>query len=370
MGDTFPKFRAASVQASPVFLDRQATVEKACILMKEASQNGAKLVVFPETFVPGFPYWIQLDIPSANFHFFKRLFEESVIIPSPLTEDLCRGAREADIYLLMGMTEKVPLQMGTMWSTNLLIDNQGRILGKHRKLVPTFAEKMVWANGDGSGLRVWETDIGRIGTLACGNNLNWLYRYALLAQGEEIHIANYPASAYPASASVVGSHVPPVDFLLANRMRSGSYSREGKVFTITSTSTINSEMVDLLCGEDQKKRDRMNACRAYSSITNPLGLFLAEVEDGERIIYADIDVSEMITARQYHDMIGSYTRMDVVSLNLCQDEDRPLWHITRKEVAGEWKLDMLKELGRKQETILKELESLKHLVAKISGKEK
>jgi len=315
MGETYPKFKAAAVQASPVFLDRRATIEKACISMMEASRNGAELVAFPEAFVPGYPYWIWLDVPSENYGFFQKLFEEAVVIPSPATEALCRGAREAGVYAVIGVNEKLPTQMGTMWNTNLLIDNEGKILGKHRKLVPTFAEKMVWSRGDGSGLRVWETELGIMGTLACGNNTHCLYKYALIAQGEQIHIANYPAFNVPGEG----------DLTRWNLIRTGAHSLEGKLFNVCSSSTISNEMIEMLCGDDEKKRAWMKACRAYSSVTNPIGNTLAELVDDEGIIYADIDISEMITAKQFHDIIGHYTRMDVVSMNLSRDEDRPLW---------------------------------------------
>jgi len=272
------------------------------------------LVAFPESFVPGYPYWIWLDIPSENYRFFQNLFEEAVVIPSPETDELCLGAKEADVYVVIGINEKLSTQMGTMWNTNLLIDNRGNILGKHRKLVPTFAEKMVWSRGDGSGLRVWETDLGVIGTLACGNNTHCLYKYALIAQGEQVHIANYPAFNVPGEG----------DLTRWNLIRTGAHSLEGKLFNICSSSTINSDMVEMLCGEDQKKIEWMKGCRSYSSVTNPLGNTLAELIDEDGIIYADIDLAEMITAKQFHDIIGHYTRMDVVSLNLCRNQDKPL----------------------------------------------
>jgi predicted amidohydrolase len=315
MAETYPKFKAASVQTSPAFLDRKATIEKTCSLMMDASRNGAKLVAYPEAFIPGYPYWIWLDVPSENYCFFEKLFEEAVVIPSPATEELCRGAREAGVYALIGVNEKLPRQMGTMWNTNLLIDNKGNILGKHRKLVPTFAEKMVWSRGDGSGLSVWETELGIIGTLACGNNTHCLYKYALIAQGEQIHIANYPAFNVPGEG----------DITRWNLIRTGAHSMEGKLFNICSSSTVSNEMIEMLCGDDPKKRKWMEACRAYSSVTNPIGNTTAELIDEEGIIYADIDVSEMITAKQFHDIIGHYTRMDVVSMNLSRAEDRPLW---------------------------------------------
>lgn len=344
------KFKASVAQVSPVFLDQKGTIEKTCNLMMEAHKNGAKLIAFPEAYIPTYPYWIWLDIPSANYDFFKKLFEEAVIIPSHATEELCRGAREADIYAVIGMSEKLSTQMGTMWNTNLIIDNEGKILGKHRKIVPTFAEKMVWSFGDGSGLRVWETDIGRLSTLACGNNTHCLYKYALIAQGAEIHVSNYPAYYQPQQCNIA----------LWCQIRTAAFSLEGKLFNLCSTSTINQEMIDVLCGKDEKKREWMGECRAYSGITNPIGETLTELVDKEGLIYADLDTSEIIVAKQYHDIIGNYTRMDVVSLNLCQDEDQPVQYTTRDTAPlGSEELrimDHLKEIRNNYKNIIEELE--------------
>ncbi|HSR12926.1 MAG TPA: nitrilase-related carbon-nitrogen hydrolase, partial [Thermodesulfobacteriota bacterium] len=198
---------------------------------------------------------------------------------------------------------------------------------KHRKIVPTFAEKMVWSRGDGSGLRVWETELGRMGTLACGNNTHSLYRYALIAQGEQVHVANYPAMNVPGKG----------DLATWNLIRTGAHSLEGKLFNICSTSTIDSAMAEILCGNDAKKRKWVEGARSSSMITDPLGNTLAELVDKEGIVYADIDVSETVTAKQFHDIIGHYTRMDVVSMNLCLDEDKPLKIETKNKanVSGE-----------------------------------
>ena len=357
MGDTYPRFKAASVQSAPMFLDRKATVEKACQLMKEASRNGAQLVAFPEAFVPGYPYWIWLDVPSENYAFFRKLFEEAVVIPGAATEELCRGAKEADVYVVIGLNEKLGTQMGTMWNTNLLIDNRGKILGKHRKLVPTFAEKMIWSRGDGSGLRVWETDLGILGTLACGNNTHCLYKYALIAQGEQVHIANYPAFNVPGEG----------DLTRWNLIRTGAHSLEGKLFNICSSSTVSPQMVEVLCGDVEKKREWMKGCRSYSSITNPTGNTLAELIDDEGIIYADIDVAQMITEKQFHDIIGHYTRMDVVSLNLCRHEDQPLRYEerTKKGAMGERPDgELIENLVQNQQFLFDKLKRMEDVISK------
>ncbi|MBN1856265.1 MAG: carbon-nitrogen hydrolase family protein [Dehalococcoidia bacterium] len=313
MGDQYPSFKAAAVQTSPVFLNREATVDKACQLIHEASRNGARLVAFPETFVPGYPYWIWMDSPLKHDQWFVRLFEEGVEIPGPATDALCRAAKAADIYVVIGVNEKVPTNMGTMWNTNVVIDRQGTILWKHRKLVPTFAEKMIWSRGDGSGMRVGKTDIGILGTLACGENSNTLARYALLAQGEQVHVANYPAIG-------LGSKLGQNTWI---HLRAGAHSCEGKVFTLVSTSTVGPDIVEML-GDTQEKRDFLTSANAYSAIYGPNGEVLASIEGEEGIIYADINIEEEIARKQWHDIIGHYNRFDVLSLNLNMDSDQPL----------------------------------------------
>jgi predicted amidohydrolase len=313
MGDQYPKFKAAAVQTSPVFLNREATTEKACRLIHEAGRNGARLVAFPETFIPGYPYWIWLDSPLKYSDWFTRLFNEAVEIPSPTTDALCQAARAADIYVVMGVNEKIATNMGTMWNTNVVIDRHGTILGTHRKLVPTFAEKMIWSRGDGSGMRVWKTDIGNLGTLACGENSNTLARYALLAQGEQVHVANYPSLG-------LGSKLGQNTWI---HLRAGAHSCEGKLFTVVSTSTVGQDIVDML-GDTEEHRKFLTDANAYSAIYGPNGEVLASIEGEEGIIYADIDIELEISRKQWHDIIGHYTRMDVLSLNLNMDADEPI----------------------------------------------
>ena len=172
MTDTYPKFKAAVVQAAPVFLNREATIEKACRLILEAKNNGAKLVGFPEVFVPGYPYWIWLDAPLAYGLWQRRLFKEAVEIPGEAADALCTAAKTADVYVVIGVNEKTSTSMSALWNTNLVIDRSGTILGKCRKLQPVSVEKVVWSLGDGSALRVFDTDIGKLGTLICGVNAN------------------------------------------------------------------------------------------------------------------------------------------------------------------------------------------------------
>ena len=255
--------------------------------------------------------------------------------------------------------------MGTMWNTNLIIDRQGRILGKHRKLVPTFAEKMIWSRGDGSGIRVWETDIGKLGTLACGENSNTLARYALLAQGEQVHVANYPATGFSHIAQSVWIH-----------LMASAHSCEGKVFTVVSTSTVSQEMIEMLCDTQEKRQFMMNAS-AYSGIYGPNGEILSSIQGEEGIIYADIDVEQEIVRKQFHDIIGHYNRFDVLSLNLNIDEDRPIRlffsqsSITDSRFAtSEGIGKLLQQSEASQRQLEKAIDLLSQLVSNESGEKR
>jgi nitrilase len=185
-GDVYPKFRAAAVQAAPVFLDRDATIDKLDTLVQKAVDAGAELVVFGESFIPAFPVWNLIYAPMDQHGFFRRLFDNAVQVPGPQTRRLSEIAKRHRVFLSVGITEKGSISMGALWNANLLFDRNGTLLNRHRKLVPTWAEKLTWANGDAAYLRPEHTDLGRIGSLICGENTNTLARFALLAQGEQV----------------------------------------------------------------------------------------------------------------------------------------------------------------------------------------
>lgn len=321
-GDRYPAFRAAAVQAAPVFLDRDATVEKACALIEQAAATGASLVVFPEVFVPAYPLWSFLFSPMDTHHFFRRLFENSVRVPSPQTEKLCEAARKCEVYVSIGINEKTDQSMGAIWNTNLIIDRRGRLVLKHRKLVPTFAEKLSWANGDGSGLRVVATDIGRLGALICGENTNPLARFALLAQGEQVHVATYPP-AFPFRRPGAKHNY---DLRDAIRIRSAAHSFEGKVFTIVASGALDEETVAAVAGGDASKREiLLESPKPISLILNPNGEVIAgPLETSEGVVVGEIDVAESIEHKQVHDVVGGYNRFDVFSFRLNASPNQPI----------------------------------------------
>ena len=222
----YPKFKACAAHVAPVFLDAAATVEKACSLIVEAASNGAGLIAFPESYVPGFPVWASIQAPIKNHDFFKRLAANSIAVPGPEVTQLCKAAREAAIVVSIGISERSPVSVGALWNSNLLIDANGTIVNHHRKLVPTYYEKLIWAPGDGAGLRVSDTPIGKLGMLICGENTNPLARYSLIAQGEQVHVSSYPPVWPTRPSNEPGRY----DLAAAIRIRAGAHSFEGKVF--------------------------------------------------------------------------------------------------------------------------------------------
>jgi nitrilase len=304
-----PAYVAAAVQAAPEYLDPAATVEKAVALMHEAARNGARLVAFPEVFVAGYPYWNWVMTPLEGSAWFERLYHASVDVPGPHVDALLEGARSAGVHVVIGLNERGAQSAGALYNTTLLIGPDGSLLGKHRKLVPTWAEKLTWAHGDGSTLRVYPTEIGPLGTLACGENTNPLARYALLAQGELVHVANY-----------IGLPVAPPDYDMAEaiRLRATTHSFEGKVFTIVSCSTISEPMIRELAGDDAERRALLTRPHhAFSGIVGPGGSLLSEpLIDEEGIAYAEIDLAKCIQPKQMHDVVGGYNRFDIFDLRV------------------------------------------------------
>jgi nitrilase/aliphatic nitrilase len=321
-GDEFPRFRAAAVQAAPVFLDREATLDKVAALVADAAEGGADLVVFGESFVPAFPVWNLVLAPVDQHPFFRALYENAVLVPGPQTERLADLARRHGVHLSIGVTERSPVSMGALYNTNLLFGPDGRLLNRHRKLVPTWAEKLTWANGDASGLRPVQTEIGRIGALICGENTNTLARYALLAQGEQVHMASYPP-AWPFRRSAPSENY---DLRRAIEIRSAAHAFEGKVFNVVASALLDERAIEIVAGGDAGVEDLLrSAPQPVSMILDPEGDVCGGPLEGEEgIVYADIDVAASIEPKQAHDIIGGYQRLDLFSVALDQRPQRPI----------------------------------------------
>ncbi|MDI9309446.1 MAG: carbon-nitrogen hydrolase family protein [Limnohabitans sp.] len=304
----FKKFKAATVQTSPVFLDVEKTIDKAISFIKEASQNGAKLIAFPEVFIAGYPYWNWVMTPVQGSKWYEELYKNSVATDDLAMQKLYQAAKDFDMHIVIGINERGK-SYGEIYNTNLIIDNKGQLIGRHRKLVPTWAEKLTWTSGDGSSLKVYDTEVGPIGTLACGENTNTLARFTLLSQGELVHIANY-----------ISLPVAPPDYNMAEaiKIRAAAHSFEGKLFTIVSCSTISKEIMEFLKPEAPQIEELFaRKSSAFSGFLGPNGAVIGEpLIDDEGIIYAEIDLQKCIQPKQMHDILGHYNRFDIFDLRV------------------------------------------------------
>lgn len=311
MGDTYQRLRVAAVQAAPVFLNREASVEKACHLIHEAGAAGAKVIGFPEGFIPGHPLWYHFRpaTDTISNQLAARLFANSVCIPGRETDQLAEAAREANAYVVMGLCEKMPGTFGTMFNSQLFFGPDGRILGKHQKLVPTVGERLVHSGGYGDTIGAIETEYGKIGGLICGESLNPLLIFSLLAEQTQIHVISWP------SRFQKGGTCCPERALLSG----SAVAAMSKSFVINCIGAMNDEMCEMLAYTDDDKVALADpSASGGSSVLNPRGDVIAgPLGPEESILYADIDLTEGVQAKVEHDFAGHYNRADVfhVALN-------------------------------------------------------
>lgn len=319
---TYPAYKVAAMHVAPVFLDTDATIDKACSLIEEAARNGARLIAFPETYVSAFPIWCALRAPLYNHDFFRSLAANSIKINGPELARICASARKSSVMVSLGFNEGTDASIGCIWNSNVLIDEGGRIINHHRKMMPTFWEKLVWANGDGAGLRVCDTSLGKIGMLICGENTNPLARFALMAQGEQVHISSFPPI-WPARDPKDAGH-----YNVANaiNIRVGNHSFEGKLFNIVSAAYMDARMRDALAKNDPEiARILDNSPRGISLVVGPSGEPISEIRsDAEGIVYADIDIADCVEPKQLHDVVGYYNRFDIFKLTVDRSANRPV----------------------------------------------
>jgi len=323
-GRLMTPFKAAAAHVAPVFLDAPKTVAKACSLIEEAARNGAALIAFPETYIPAFPLWSAVVAPIHNHEWFKRLAASSIRCPGPELERIAGAARRHGMVVSLGFNEGTADSVGCLWNSNVLIGEDGAILNHHRKLVPTFWEKLTWANGDGSGLRVVETRLGRIGMLICGENTNPLARFTLMAQGEQVHVSTYPP-VWP-TRDPRGGGGANYDLAGAIRIRAGAHSFEAKAFNIVASGFMDAAMREELAtlGKDAM-RVLEESPRAVSMVIGPTGEPVGDVlSDREGLLYASIDTRACVEPKQFHDVVGYYNRFDVFNLTVDRTRRRPV----------------------------------------------
>ncbi|KAJ5980010.1 hypothetical protein N7481_007308 [Penicillium waksmanii] len=341
MASTLPFTRVAACHVAPQFLSSQKTTDKAISLIHQAARNGANHFLFGARYVP----------PTENHDLFKRLVQESVYADGPEIQALQDAARETKTVISMGMSEKAHASTACLYNSNLLINVDGKVAIHHRKLMPTFFEKLTWSLGDGHGLRVADTPYGRIGGLICGENTNPLARYSLMAQKEQIHISSWP-SIWPTrtpkpsseSANDHPDHVPRnYDNVLANRLRAAAHCFEAKSFGVMCSSFLNQETIDTILegstSHETVERSLKESPRGVSMFLDPTGAplpaFIVDektniqqpieyLQNEENIIYADMNLEDCIEGKQYHDVVGGYQRLDVFQLQVNRSRKDPV----------------------------------------------
>ena len=296
--------KVAAAQLTPIFLDKEKTVDKACEAIAEAAGNGAGLIVFPEVFIAGYPDWVWLLPNSRNAELnelYVRLVENSVSVPGKTTSRICEAARDAGINVVIGMHERnTETSNSSIYNTILFVDDHGNLLGKHRKLVPTGGERLVWARGDGSTLTSYSTTSGKVGGLICWENYMPLARTALYASGVEILASPTWDKSQKWLQSV--QHI----------------AREGGVFVISTCMALRiADIPDELGFKSLHPEGREWINTGNSCIISPNGKILAgPVEAEEKIIYADLDLNEIIAAKRVFDAVGHYSRPDIFEFKI------------------------------------------------------
>jgi aliphatic nitrilase len=272
--------------------------------------------------VPGFPVWSAVLAPIHAHAWFRRLAAAALRCPGPELQRVGAVARRCGVFVSLGFTEGTPDSVGCLWNSNVLIGDDGAILNHHRKLVPTFYEKLTWASGDAAGLRVCDTRLGRLGALICGENTNPLARFTLMAQGEQVHVSTYPP-VWPTRDPGAGGNY---DLAGAIRIRAGAHAFEAKAFNVVASGFLDVAMRGALEPLGAEALRVLEASpRGISLIIGPTGEPVgAGRADEEGLVYADVDTAACVEPKQFHDVVGSYNRFDIFQLTVDRARRRPV----------------------------------------------
>lgn len=299
------RYRVAAVQAAPVYMNTAATVDKTIALMEQAAAQGAALIAFGEAWLPGYPFWVWLDGAFANIGRFQAYAGASVEIHGPELQAIRDAAGRLGIFVVLGFSERAG---GSLYLSQIAIDDQGEVLFRRRKLRPTMAERMVYGEGDGSDLRVCTTALGRIGALCCWEHLNPLGKYALYAQHEQVHIAAWPS--FGLDTNLAYALGPEVSTALSR-----VYAVEGQCYVVAPTSIIDDATLAAI-GDRSGSTAPFRAGGGFTMIYGPDGRPLNEPvpENEEALVMADIDLDLIGFAKIAADPVGHYSRPDVLRL--------------------------------------------------------
>ncbi|MBD1864129.1 MULTISPECIES: Nit6803 family nitrilase [Trichocoleus] len=292
--------RAAAIQISPVLFSRDGTTEKVLQAIAKAAKAGVQLIVFPETFIPYYPYFSFVQPPVLMGQEHMRLYEEAVTVPGPVVDAVSRAARSYAMVVVLGVNER---DHGSLYNTQLIFDADGTLLLKRRKITPTYHERMVWGQGDGSGLRVVETAVGKLGALACWEHYNPLARFALMAQHEQIHCAQFPGS-------LVGQiFADQIEVTIRH------HALEAGCFVVNATGWLSPEQVGQITTDEKLQRVLSGGCN--TAIIGPEGNHLCPpITEGEGMAIADLNFSLITKRKRMMDCVGHYSRPELLQLQV------------------------------------------------------
>ncbi|MBV9630031.1 MAG: Nit6803 family nitriliase [Xanthobacteraceae bacterium] len=303
-----PPIRVAAVQIAPDLDTADGTVSKVLAAISDAAEKGARLVVFPETFVPWYPYFSFVLPPVLTGAEHIRLYENAVVVPGPVTEAVAAAARRNNIVVVLGVNER---DHGSLYNTQLVFDADGRLVLKRRKITPTFHERMIWGQGDGAGLTTVATAVGRLGALACWEHYNPLARYALMAQHEQIHVAQFP-----------GSMVGPI-FADQIEVTIRHHALESGCFVVNATGWLTEEQIAKISPDEKLRKALRGGC--MTAIISPEGAHVVPpLTSGEGLLIADLDLGLITKRKRMMDSVGHYARPELLSLVLDNRPARPL----------------------------------------------
>ena len=300
--------KAAAIQIAPDLDTPTGTVDRILAAIADAAGKGVQFAVFPETFVPWYPYFSFVRPPLQSGAEHIRLYDNAVVVPGPVTDAVAQSARRHGMVVVLGVNER---DHGSLYNAQLVFDATGAIVLKRRKITPTFHERMIWGQGDGAGLKVVDTAVGRVGALACWEHYNPLARYALMAQHEEIHAAQFPGS-------LVGQiFADQIEVTIRH------HALESGCFVVNATGWLTEDQIAKISPDEGPRKGLRGGC--MTAIVSPEGNHLVPpLTSGEGMLVADLDMSLIIKRKRMMDSVGHYARPELLSLVLNDQPARPM----------------------------------------------